>query len=78
MHCKWTELWEQMRLNKKYKMCSGNRGSNKLAGTQGTYKGLVKENWKSRLRHREFCAGGVFGASFTGGRGAIKSLKVRE
>lgn len=50
----------------------------KLAGTQGTCKGLVRENWKSMLRHREFCARGGFGASFTGGQGAIKYLKVRE
>lgn len=56
-----------MHLDKKYKMCSGNRGVNKLAGTQGTYEGLVKENWKSGLRHREYCAGGVFGARFSGG-----------
>lgn len=41
----------------------------KLAGTQSTCKGSVRETWESWMRHGELavlCRGGVSGASFTG------------
>ena len=61
VRCKWNELQEQRHPDEKYRMCSGNRGVQIGWNTQ-----YMRQNWRSRLRHRQFCARGVFGASFTG------------
>lgn len=72
VRCKWNELQEQRHLDEKYRMCSGNRVH---IGWNTQY---MRENWRSRLRHRQFRARRMFGVSFTREWGAIRYLKGRE
>lgn len=61
--------------------CVQGIGEYKLAGTQSTCKGLVREKAEKvgwGTYSSLFCAEGVFGAHFTRARGAIKYLKARE